>query len=100
MLLQTQTLPYTAIMKINSGDEFICKVIDETNDHYLVSKPLTIVQTQQGMQFAPILMLADTEKDVYIPKPVIRGTPSPQLENQYQSAISGIALPQSSSIIA
>lgn len=97
MLKQTQ--PYITIMKMMSGEEFICKVISETPADYSVSKPLALGQTPQGVQFVPILMLADPDKPVTIPKPVIIGIPTPDMESKYESITTGIALPAKSSII-
>ena len=99
MLVQKKGTPYITVLKMPSGEEFICKVISETDTHYIVSKPLTLGQTAQGVRFIPVLMLADPEKNVEIPKPVIVGTPAVEMENQYESLTSGIALPQKSSII-
>lgn len=100
MLKETKKTPYVAVFKIPAGEEFICKVIEETTDSYLVMKPLTIGQTQQGVQFVPIMMMANLEKNILIPKPVIVGTPSEELESQYESITTGIALPKKSSIIS
>lgn len=93
MLKQTQKFPYVGIFKTATGDEFIARVTEETMYGYSVQKPLCMVSTEQGLRFAPFLIMADSEKDVNIPKPVITASPAPQLKNQYESAISGIALP-------
>lgn len=101
MLLKKQnTVPYIGVFKLNSGEEFIGKVVDETETSYTVSKPLCMVPTERGYQFAPLMMMADLDANVQIPKPVMQGKPNDQLLNQYESATSGIALPQKSSIIA
>jgi len=100
MLLQKQKeTPYIAVFKMPSGEEFLCKVIEETITHYVVSKPLTIGQTQTGIKFVPIMILADPEKNVVVPKPVMAGEPSAAVQQQYESIISGIALPQKNAII-
>lgn len=101
MLIQSRKeTPYTAIFKLGSGEEFICKVMNETDDFYSVTKPLTLGQTQQGVQFIPLLMLADPDKSVEIPKPVIIGIPGTEVESQYESLVTGIALPKKSKIIS
>lgn len=100
MLLQKQKeLPYVAVFKLSSGEEFICKVVDETETSYSVTKPLSLGQTAKGVQFIPALMLADPEKPISIPKPVIHGEVPPDLESQYESITTGIALPKKSAII-
>jgi hypothetical protein len=96
----TQKLPYISIFKTNSGEEFIAKVLEETLTGFTIEKPLCMVSTQKGFSFAPFLMMADPEKNILVPKPVVQGSPAPQLQQQYESAVSGIALPQKSSIIS
>ena len=98
MLIENKE-PYIAIFKLGSGEEFICRVIKERTDEYVVFKPLTLAQTSKGLQFVPIMMLADLEKNVIIPKPVIVGQPSDEIRSQYESIVSGIALPAARSII-
>jgi hypothetical protein len=99
MLIQKKSNPYITVLKMPSGEEFICKVVDENDTHYFVSKPLTLGQTPQGVSFIPLLMLADIDKNIEIPKPVIIGIPSQEMVSKYESLTSGIALPQKSSII-
>lgn len=94
-----QTPPYIGVFKLSSGEEFIAKVTDETTVSFVVSKPLSMVPTERGYQFAPLMIMADLDADIQIPKPVIQGKPNNQLLNQYESATTGIALPQKTSII-
>jgi hypothetical protein len=100
MLVQTpQTVPYIGIFKLSSGEEFIGKVIEETHTAYVISKPLCLIPTQAGSQFAPLMMLGDTNNAVSVPKPVIHTTPNDTLAGQYESITTGIALPKKSAII-
>lgn len=94
-----QNMPYITVFKLPSGEEFICKVTDESSDHYTVSKPLTIVPTERGMGFAPVLMLADPDQPIIIPKPVISGQPTSKVEEQYMNATSSIIQPKKGGII-
>jgi hypothetical protein len=101
MLKTKIELPYIGVFKLNSGEEFIGKVIEDNITSYVISKPLTIVQVPgQGPQFAPLVMMADADKPITVPKPIIAALPSAALESQYESITSGIALPQKSSIIS
>lgn len=93
------TTPYLAILKVSSGDEVIGEIVEETSEHILVKNPLVFVQTPQGVQFAPFMIMADMSTPVKIPKPVISAKPSDAVETPYRSATSGIALPQAKSII-
>jgi hypothetical protein len=100
MLLQKQnTVPYIGIFKIASGEEFIGKVVNETATSYTISKPLCMVGTEKGFQFAPFIMMGDMDADVELPKPVIQTKPNTQILNQYETATSPIAMPVRSSII-
>ena len=99
MLKQTQQLPYIGIFKLSSGEEFIGKVTDETAVSYTISNPRCLVQTERGLQFAPLMMLGELEGDVTVPKPLISSKPNNSLLGQYESSISGIALPKKTSII-
>lgn len=91
--------PYIGTFKLSSGEEFICKVVEETDTSYAVLKPLCLVSTQQGVQFAPLLLLGSPDERVHIPKPVIHSLPAESQISQYESMTSGIALPKKSSII-
>lgn len=99
MLVSKKIVPYISVLKMPSGEEVICRVVEETTTHYVVSKPLTLGQTAQGVRFIPVLMMADPEKNVEIPKPLIVGTPASEMESQYESITTGIAIPAKSGII-
>lgn len=93
MLTQKKELPYIAIFKTGSGEEFIAKVIDETMIAFTIKSPLCMVATDRGMSFAPFMMMADPDKAINVPKPVITGVPPLKLEEQYEQVLSPIALP-------
>lgn len=100
MLLQKQqTVPFIGVFKINSGEEFICRVTRETETTYTASKPLCMVGTDRGFQFAPFIMMGDMDADITIPKPVIQTLPNKAILDQYEAATSTIALPKQSGII-
>lgn len=102
MLLQKQKqTPYIHIFKLSSGEEIITKVVQETDTHFMIDKPLMMVMGQRGLQFAPFMMMVDQEKPLALPKDkvVIDANALPELEGQYESVTTGIALPQKSSII-
>jgi len=100
MLLQKQqTVPYIGVFKLNSGEEFIGKVVREQDTYYIISKPLCMVGTERGFQFAPFIMMGDMDSDITLPKPVINTLPNKAILDQYETATSTIALPKQSSII-
>ena len=93
MLIQKpQEVPYIGIFKTLSGEEFIGKVIEETLTAYHIKSPFCMLATQQGLQFAPFIMMADPDKVIVVPKPIITGIPENKLQEQYEQAISPIAL--------
>jgi hypothetical protein len=94
LLEKPKEVPYIAIFKTAAGEEFIARVVDETIMGYKVEKPLCMVATETGLRFAPFLMMADPDKTISIPKPIITGTPENKLEEQYKQATSSIALPR------
>ena len=100
MLLKKQnTVPYVGVFKIASGEEFIGRVVAESATMYTISKPLCMVGTDKGFQFAPFIMMGNMDADVELPKPVIHTEPNTQILDQYETATSPIALPKKSSII-
>ena len=48
--------------------------------------------TEQGLRFAPFLMMADPDKTINIPKPLISAEPAATLLRQYEQATSSIVL--------
>jgi len=93
------SFPTISVFKMNSGEEFICKVVDDNVTHWIVEKPLSMVSTDKGLQFAPFLMMANMNEKVYIPKPCIMAKPDAKLQDHYESTISPIVVPQKSSIV-
>jgi hypothetical protein len=77
----------------------IGKVVAETATMYTVSKPLCMVGTDKGFQFAPFIMMGDMDADVEVPRPAIQTTPNEKILEQYEAATSPIALPKKGSII-
>jgi hypothetical protein len=102
MLTQKQKdTPYIGVFKLSTGEEVIASVVEETSAGYVIKNPLCMVPTQKGYQFAPLLMMADPSKPVTLNGSLVVATTQPvtELEGQYESLTTGIALPQKSSII-
>ena len=93
MLIQKpREVPYIGIFKTQAGEEFIGKVVDENATEYQIKSPLCMVATDKGFQFAPFIMMADPEKPVIVPKPIITGVPASKLQEQNEQAITPIQL--------
>lgn len=102
MLTQKQKeTPYIGVFKLSTGEEIITNVVDETTTSFMIKNPLCMVPTQKGYQFAPLLMMADADKPVSLNKALVVASTLPvvELEGQYESITTGIALPQKSKII-
>ena len=87
MLLQKKEVPYIGVFKTQSGEEFIGKIIEETMIAFSVMSPLCMVQTETGLRFAPYMMMADPDKPINVPKPVISGFPPSKLAEQYEEVV-------------
>jgi hypothetical protein len=101
MLVDKKKDPYIRVFKLATGEEIITKVVNETDTKYEVEKPLQLSMGDKGLQFAPISILLDFEKVMIIEKLniIYQGAASDKMENSYESATTGIALPQKGSII-
>jgi hypothetical protein len=96
-----RNLPRIRLLKTSGGDEFLAKIISETDDTLTVEKPLQLMRTENGMGFVPFVMLADQDKPMILNKSLIlvETFALKQVESQYETATSGIVLPQSGGII-
>jgi len=93
MLIQKpREVPYVGIFKTQAGEEFIGRVVDENATEFQVKSPLCMVATDKGFQFAPFIMMADPDKAILVPKPIITAIPAGKLQEQYEQAISPIQL--------
>ena len=93
-------IPYIGVFKLPTGEEIIARVVDEDENRFTVEKPLQILATQQGLQFAPIFIMGDHSSVTDIPRSgTLRTRPGSEFESQYKSAISGIVLPKPGNII-
>ena len=93
--------PYIGVFKLSTGEEVITTIIDVTISYYTIKNPLCMVPTTKGYQFAPLLMMADTNKNITLNRLLVVADtmPAPELESQYESVTTGIALPKKSTII-
>jgi hypothetical protein len=81
-------------LKLVTSEELIGKLTEETDTHYGVERPLTLVMSAKGLGLQPWLFTVDTDKTIKIPKDkvlVIAGTLK-EMSDNYLSGTSGIAL--------
>lgn len=102
MLHQTpKTTPYIYTFKLSTGEEVIARVEREDDTAFYISKPMQLVMGPNGPQLAPAVLMFDQKKSLRLNKALvlIDGPCMAEVEGQYESLVTGIALPQKSSII-
>ena len=74
------------------GEEVVAKIVEETADSYIVSKPCTVVPSQQGLGLMQSVISADINNNITLNKshvvmtaPVIK-----DIENHYIRTTTGI----------
>jgi hypothetical protein len=87
-------VPYTAVFKFTSGEEFVCEVQSVEEDVYIITNPLTLGMGDKGVQFMPVSIMSDPKKPYTVPKKlVITGSPNEEIEKKYKATLSPIMVP-------
>jgi hypothetical protein len=99
-----ENTPKICVFVINTGAEILAKVVDETDDHWIIEKPLQLVGIDKAsgkMQFGHCFVTLSVAKGIPIRKDgvITFGPPIKEVEAAYESTISEIIVPQKSSII-
>jgi hypothetical protein len=81
-------------LKLNSGEELLAKLVEETTSGYKVSKPLVLSMNQQGMGMIPFMFTANPEKDITILKSAVSAITvcDKMFADQYVQGTTGIKL--------
>jgi hypothetical protein len=84
------------------GEEIVAKIVEETTDSFVLSKPCTVVPSQQGLGLMQSLISADINTNITLNKshiimtaPVIK-----DIENHYIRTTTGIQPATKGGIIA
>jgi hypothetical protein len=82
-------------LKLNSGEELIAKIIEITRDNVIVTEPVSIAPTQQGMQMIPSLFTAEPKGNVTINTNSIAfyADTEDSIKMKYIEATTGIKIP-------
>lgn len=80
--------------KLSNGEEILAKVVESDMTTYTISKPVTIMAQQQGLQFVQGFFTANPDKNVNLAKSavVMTGIPADEVVKSYTEATTGIAL--------
>ena len=78
--------------KIVNGDEIVAKVIEETSSTFTISKPCTVMPSQQGLGLLQSLFTSDLNKNVVLDKGhVMMHNPTVEdVKNHYIKTTTGI----------
>jgi len=80
--------------KLTNGEEILAKLVDSDMATYTISKPVTIMAQQQGLQFVQGFFTANQDKNITLNKSavIMSATPAEEVVNSYTEATTGIAL--------
>jgi hypothetical protein len=81
--------------KLNSGEEMIAKVIALTRDNIIITEPVSIAPSQQGMQMIPSMFTAEQRGNVTLNTSAIAfyANTDDNIKDKYIEATTGIKLP-------
>jgi len=93
MLVQT---PFkkgdTVSMKLITGEELMTRIDKIEDDAYVCHKPLSLLQSPQGMVLGQFMITMDQDSDITLPKSSILcvATPEKTMASKYTEATTGI----------
>jgi hypothetical protein len=89
------------IFKLITGEEIVARVEELHQDFLVLSHPITMVVTQQGLQMMPSLFSANIEANVQLNKNSISMATDPRedIADSYRQATTGISVPPRKQII-
>lgn len=68
MTYDAQTV-YT--FKLITGEELICRIIEETDNSFRIAKPLTLVPSRDGLGMTQSMFSATFDKDLHLQKTAV-----------------------------
>lgn len=87
--------------KLVNGDEVIAKIVEDTADEFIVSKPMIVVPSPQGIGLMQSLFTSDLNKSIRLDKRhvMLHSHTSGVLTNHYIQTTTGIEPVGAGSII-
>lgn len=84
----------TVTIKTTAGEEIVARLIETTHVGYLISKPMAVMATQQGIGLGPLAFTINPETKVEVNKQAILfiAKTDPEMAKQYVSSTTGIHL--------
>lgn len=65
------TVGEVVTFKLTSGEEVVAKLVEETDTHYKLSRPMVLSMTPQGVGMMPYLFTVSPDKEVKLNKSTI-----------------------------
>ena len=80
--------------KLTNGEEILAKIVASDMSTYTISKPVTIMAQQQGLQFVQGFFTANQDKNITLNKSavIMTAVPAEEVVKSYTEATTGIAL--------
>lgn len=102
-MLQSNTYAKDTIVsfKLVNGDEIVAKVVEETATNFTITKPCTVMPSQQGIGLLQSLFTSDLNKSISLSKShvMLHSTTIDQIQNHYIATTTGIEPVTAGSII-
>jgi len=83
-------------IKNTLGEEIISKFVEESDTHYVLSKPLALGMNQQGFQFMPVVVSGVTDSsNLQFPKSLVMWAVPTEtnISSEYIQVTTGLAVP-------
>jgi len=78
--------------KLVNGDEIVAKIVEETDNAFIISKPCTVMPSQQGLGLLQSLFTSDLNKSISLAKNhvMLHSSTIKDIENHYIQTTTGI----------
>ena len=78
--------------KLVNGDEIVAKIVEETDSTFIISKPCTVMPSQQGLGLLQSLFTSDLNKSISLSKNhvMLHSSTIKDIENHYIQTTTGI----------
>lgn len=84
----------TVTIKTTAGEEIVARLVQIKNNSYVVSKPLAVMATQQGIGLGPVAFTVnpDTKIEINTHAVLFIAKTDSEMAKQYVSSTSGLQL--------
>ena len=87
--------------KIVNGDELVAKIVEDSDDAFTVTKPCTVMPSQQGIGLIQSLFTSDLNTSIRLEKKhvMMHSTTIKEIQNHYIKTTTGIEPVSAGSIV-